>query len=141
MLDPEQDLIVLRLYRGYLPPSVFMRPLLTEDDYLLGVTGLDTLLGQDLADPLMGVLNTRPALILGISMLEWHHRILLYRLFGPRPLQSGSVVVLEPGERGAGAVGAQAHPSPREAGVEVLELSATDLMRPFHAAVQEESQP
>jgi hypothetical protein len=139
-LDPEQDLIVLRLYRGYLPPSVFMRPLLTEDDYLLGVTGLDTLLGKDLADPLMGVLNTRPALLLGISMLEWHHRILLYRLFGPRPLQSGSMVVLEPGERER-ELWERRRIRLAEAGIEVLELSATDLVRPFQAALQGESRP
>jgi CHAT domain-containing protein len=140
VLDPEEDLIVLRLYCGSLPPDDITRPLLTEDDYLLGLNELKTMLKPDLAASLMGTLNMRPALILGMSMLTWPHRMLLYRLFGTRPLPSGSLVVLEPGE-GERELWERGRITPVRAGVQVLELSATDLMAPFSAAAQDEVRP
>ncbi len=106
-LNPDRDLIVLRLYCGYLPPRIYQRPLLTEDDYLLGVRELEGMLlgpsgnnmfSPDLVDELVAILSHRPALILGMSLLTWHHRMLLYRLFSGGPLPKGSLVVLEPGE-------------------------------------------
>ena len=140
VLDPLQDIVVLRLYCGYLPPNFFMRPLLTEDDYLLGLNELKTMLKPDLAASLMGTLNMRPALLLGLSMLKWHHRMLLYRIFGTRPLPSGSLVVLEPGE-GERELWERGRVFPARAGVQVLELSAADLARPFSAAGPDEARP
>ena len=140
VFDPRKDVVVLRLYCGYMPPRVFMRPLITEDDYLLGVNELETILPPDLADSLMGELNVRPALIMGMSMLEWHHRMLLYRLFGKRPLPSGSVVVLEPGEEER-ELWERGRILPARAGVQVLELSATELIPPFTVAAQDELRP
>ncbi|WP_164019557.1 CHAT domain-containing protein [Pyxidicoccus trucidator] len=136
-INPQQHVIVLRLYSGYLPPDKYMRPLLTEDDYLRGIRKLERMLPLDLADSLMGQLNMRPALIMGLSMLTWQHRILLYRLFGERPLPSGSLVVLEPGEAEQELWARGRIPSARE-GVQTLELSATDMLRPLSAAAQEQ---
>jgi len=136
-LDPRKDVIVLRLYCGYLPPNFFMRPLLTEDDYLLGINELERMLPPDLADSLMGELNMRPALIMGMSMLTWQHRILLYRLFGKRPLPSGSLIILEPGESER-ELWERGRILPARAGVQTLELSATDMLPPLSAAAQEQ---
>ncbi|MFY0563722.1 CHAT domain-containing protein [Archangium lansingense] len=128
--DLSKELVVLRHYCGYLPPHVFMRPLLTEDDYLLGINELEAMLPLELADSLMGELNIRPVLLLGLSMLTWHHRMLLYRLFGKRPLPSGSLVILEPGEKER-ELWERGRILPARAGVQVLELSASELTVPF----------
>jgi len=97
MLDLERELVVLRLYRGYLPPNLHDRPLLTEDDFLLGVHALEQMLPPDLADAIQSALLRHPTLLLGLSMLSWNHRMLLYRLFGQHALPSGSLAVVEPG--------------------------------------------
>ncbi|MHA7630713.1 CHAT domain-containing protein [Corallococcus sp. M7] len=95
--DPSRDVALVRLYRGYLPDRVFETPLLTEDDYLHGVRDLESVLPPDLADAILGTLDSRPALLVGLSLLAWHHRMLLSRLFGRRPLPRKSLVLLEPG--------------------------------------------
>jgi CHAT domain-containing protein len=97
LLDLERELVVLRLYRGYLPQNLRDRPLLTEDDFLLGVNALEQMLPPDLADAIQSALLRNPALLLGLSMLSWDHRMLLYRLFGQRALPAGSLAVVEPG--------------------------------------------
>jgi hypothetical protein len=97
LLDLERELTVLRLYRGYLPQNLRDRPLLTEDDFLLGVHALQQMLPPDLADAIQSALLRNPALLLGLSMLSWDHRMLLYRLFGQHTLPSGSFAVVEPG--------------------------------------------
>lgn len=134
-LDPEEDVVVLRLYCGYLPPlppppMLFMPPLLTEDDYLLGVNELNAMLSSDLADLLLGVLNTRPALILRMSMLTWHHRMLLYRLCGVRPLSRDSVVVLDPRNHERELWERRRIPPTRD-GIQVLELTDEELAAYF----------
>ncbi|HEX5752252.1 MAG TPA: CHAT domain-containing protein [Archangium sp.] len=95
-LDTGREVVVLRLCSGYLPPHHFSRPLLTEDDYLLGIRGLASLLPSVLADPIQSVLSLRPLLCIGLSQLNWCHRMLLYQLFGGRALMRDSVAVLEP---------------------------------------------
>ncbi len=95
--DPEREAVVVRFYRGYLPNGAFDVPLLTEDDFLLHVRRLEDALPPALAIPLKSVLARRPALMLGLSLLPWDHRHLLYSLFGRRPLPEGSSVLLEPG--------------------------------------------
>ncbi|REG22475.1 CHAT domain-containing protein [Archangium gephyra] len=97
LLDLERELVVLRLYRGYLPPNLHDRPLLTEDDLLLGVHALEQMLPPDLADALQSALLRHPALLVGLSMFSWDHRMLLYRLFGSQALPPGSLAVVEPG--------------------------------------------
>jgi hypothetical protein len=128
VLDLERDLVVLRLYRGYLPSNLRDRPLLTEDDFLLGVHALEQMLPTDLADAIQGVLLRNPALLMGLSMLSWEHRMLLYRLFGQRALPLDSLVVVEPGrqeecrlwEEGRGLPGKSPLRNAFEASAEVL---------------------
>ena len=55
------------------------------------------MLTQEVADVLKGQLNNRPALLLGLSMLTWHHRMLLYRLLNQLPLPKGSLALTECG--------------------------------------------
>jgi hypothetical protein len=129
-LDPEQSFIVLRLYRGYRPPNFFANPLMTEDDYLLGISELDSILPQDLAVSLRAQLFARPTLLMGMSMLTWHHRMLLYRLFGDRGLPAKSLVVLEPGEHEQD-LWIRGRNRPVRQGVRLLELGAADLIVPF----------
>jgi hypothetical protein len=140
VLDLQRDIVVLRLYSGSLPPDYFMRPLLTEDEYLLGVKELKSVMKEDLAASLMGPLLMRPALLLGMSMLTWHHRMLLYRIFDTRPMHSDSLVVLEPGE-GERELWELGRISPARAGVQVLELSAADLVASFSAQPHDEVRP
>ncbi|MBZ4417445.1 CHAT domain-containing protein [Myxococcus sp. RHSTA-1-4] len=139
--NPERDIILLRLYCGYLPPNAYMRALLTEDDYLFGVSELDSMLtGEagsmfppDLVDELVASLTHRPALVLGMSMLTWHHRRLLYQLFGRSPLPKGSLVVLEPGE-GEQELWRRGRILPPKGADPVLELSASQLAVPLSNA-------
>ncbi len=138
--DLEHDIVILRNYCGYIPPHIFMRPLITEDQYLLGINELEAILPVDLAYALMGELNARPALLLGLSMLTWHHRMLLYRLFGKRPLPSGSLAVLEPGEHER-ELWERGRSLPAKAGVQVLELSARELEIPLEAMAPREAAP
>ncbi|WP_224360422.1 CHAT domain-containing protein [Hyalangium versicolor] len=97
-LDLEREAVVLRCYRGHLPNRVFSAPLLTEDDFLLHVRKLEETLPPELATPLKSVLARQPALVLGLSLLSWEHRHLLYSLYGRRPLPEGSTVLREPGD-------------------------------------------
>jgi hypothetical protein len=75
-LDTGREVVVLRLCSGYLPSRHFSRPLLTEDDYLLGIRSLASLLPPELADPIQSVLSPRPLLFIGLSQLNWSHRML-----------------------------------------------------------------
>lgn len=98
LFDSRRDLMVLRLYNGYSPTKTFTRPLITEDDYLLGIHELKELRPPELYDFVSSRLHTRPLFLMGMSLRSWHHRMLLYRLFEMRTLPLGSAVLLEPGE-------------------------------------------
>ncbi|OJT23513.1 hypothetical protein BO221_16005 [Archangium sp. Cb G35] len=128
----EQGLVVLRLYRGYLPTKRFKRPLITEDDYLLGIQALKDLPPIELYDFIAGNLHTRPVLLLGMSMLSWHHRMLLYRLFEMRPLPRGSMALLEP-EAGKKerTLWEDGQCLPGKVGVQVIEASVSEQAVPL----------
>jgi hypothetical protein len=96
--DPRRDMALLRLYRGYQPDQGFDAPLLTEDDYLLGVRDLRDVLPVDLAAHVQKELLHRPALLLGMSLRSWDHRHVLHSLFQRQQLPPGSTVLLEPGD-------------------------------------------
>jgi CHAT domain-containing protein len=130
--DLKEDIVILRNYCGYMPPHIFRRPLITEDQYLLSINELasmrlDSMLPMELADSLMVELNTRPVLLLGLSMLTWHHRMLLNRLFGRSQIRKSesSLVVLEPGETER-MLWAEGRLLPVK-GIQVVELCAGDL--------------
>jgi CHAT domain len=138
-LDLDREAVVLRLYRGVTPQQVFTPPLLTEDDYLFAPRDLEAALPPDprLAYEIRRALQTRPALLLGLSLLSWDHRVLLHRLFsegsagGSTPkgfLPFGSLVLLEAGssevklwKTGAGLPGGK--------GVTVVEAQPDALAR------------
>ncbi|WP_437625267.1 CHAT domain-containing protein [Sorangium sp. So ce1151] len=126
-VDLEREIVLLRLYRGYTPEQIFTRPLLTEDDYLLGFRELESVLSRDLADEILSTLNSRPALIAGMSLTTWHHRMLLHRLFGRRPVPRGSLAVIEPDdtERELWEKGVSL---PGRAGVGVVAASGEDVV-------------
>jgi hypothetical protein len=125
-IDPDEDIVVLRLYRGFRPDEAFSPPLLTEDDYLLGFRELEQALPPEAADDILDALATEPALLMGLSLLTWDHRMLLYRLFGKRPLPRKSLAVVEPddSERALWEKGASL---PGKEGVAVVEASAEEL--------------
>ena len=125
-IDADQEIVLFRPYGGYTPEHVFARPLLTEDDYIHGLSDLERSLPRDLANAILSSLSYRPALLLGLSMHTVHHRMLLHRLF-PRGIPRGSLAVIDPEdvervlwERGAGLPG-------KGEGVEVIETSMEDL--------------
>lgn len=125
-IDVEKDIIIFRPYGGYTPEQVFVRPLLTEDDYVLGLDDIERVLPQDVANTLFSALSYRPALLLGLSLHTIHHRMLLHRMF-PRGIPKASVAVLDPQdgeralwERGAGLPG-------KGDGVEVIEIPMEEL--------------
>ncbi|MCP3097381.1 CHAT domain-containing protein [Myxococcus sp. K15C18031901] len=131
--DPERETTLVRLYRGYLSGPVFETPLLTEDDYLTEVRDLESVLTPELADVLLGSLRNRPTLLLGMSLLTWHHRMLLNQLFDTKPLSDKSRVLLEPDEpeaeswqRGRGL--------PRNGPVQVVQ-AASERLRAFFDAL------
>jgi hypothetical protein len=131
-LDLGRSVAVLRLYRGYTPEQVFTAPLLTEDDYLFGFRDLEVALSRDLADEVLMALGMRPALVTGISLLAWNHRVLLHRLFGKRPLPRGSMAVVEPDlyERELWEKGRSL---PGRGGIPAFDIASTDLERVLSA--------
>ncbi|WP_437506895.1 CHAT domain-containing protein [Sorangium sp. So ce1099] len=125
-IDPEEDIVVLRLYRGFRPDEAFSPPLLTEDDYLLGFRELEKALPPESADDILDALATEPALLMGLSLHLWDHRMLLYRLFGKRPLPRRSLAVVEP-EDGERELWEKGTSLPGKEGVAVIEASAEEL--------------
>jgi hypothetical protein len=124
-LDTKRDVIVVRLYRGYLPDRVFGPPLLTEDDYLRNVRELESVLPPQLANMILSALDSQPALLLGMSLLSWDHRHLLQCLF-KRPLPRRSTVVLEPGDA-TGESWRMGRGLPGGLGVQAVHVAASEL--------------
>ncbi len=125
-INLDQDVVILRPYGGYTPEQVFARPLLTEDDYALGMSALEDALPRDLVNAVLTRLSYRPALIMGLAIHTGHHRMLLQRIF-PRGIPRGSLAVIDPEdaertlwEKGMGLPG-------KDEGVAVIESSAEDL--------------
>jgi hypothetical protein len=125
-IDLDQEIVVLRLYRGLTPKRLFIAPLLTEDDYLFDFPELDSVLPRPLVDALLCALYARPALCLGLSLLVWDHRVALSRLFRRRPLGVGSLAVLDPGDPQRELWGGGAG-LPGKAGVAVVEAAEDHL--------------
>ena len=92
----EDAFVVLRLYGGYSPESqpMLLSPQLTEDDHIQGLFELRYVVPPEWENMLMGWLRTRPALCVGMSALDWRHRMLLRWLFDQRPPPVGSLAIL-----------------------------------------------
>lgn len=97
--DPESDILIFRLYSGYTPAQTFSTTALTEDDFLFNVGGIaEALYGRghhgDSADTVVAALTHRPALLMGLSILAWHHRKLLHDIFKGKTLHEDSLAVV-----------------------------------------------
>jgi hypothetical protein len=97
-IDFNSDIIILRLYGGYLPERrrIFTSAMVTEDDHLHGLIGMEGLRQPAWSTELMAWLRNHPALFAGLSVLEWQHRMLLHWLYDRHPAPRDSVVVLDP---------------------------------------------
>jgi hypothetical protein len=138
--DVDREFLILRPYRGYTPEQVFTRPLLTEDDYYLQIRELwsTSVLPVDLANAILRTLCRRPALLLGLSMLTAHHRMLLHSLHA-RGIPRESLAVLDQAdadherklwESGAGLPG-------KNEGVEVVEMNVEVLCAALQTMTEE----
>lgn len=96
--DFDNDIVLIRLFGGYSPEPrpIFSAPLLTEDDHIHG------LLGEGFRPPawmedLLSRPRIQPGLFLGLSVLDWRHRMLLCWLYDRRPAPTESLAILTPG--------------------------------------------
>ncbi len=92
----EESFVVLRLYGGYSPEAVpvLTNPQLTEDDHIQGLFDLRYIVPPEWESAIMGGLRTRPVLCMGVSAIDWRHRMLLRWLFDQRPPPAGSLAIL-----------------------------------------------
>jgi hypothetical protein len=124
-LDPKRDVVLVRLYRGYLPDRVLGPPLLTEDDFLRNVRELEAVLPLTLADQVLSTLDSQPALLLGMSLLSWDHRHLLQCLF-QRSLPRRSTALLEPDDATSDSW-REGRGLPRNVGIEPIQAGFLEL--------------
>jgi len=96
--DLENEIIVLRLYGGYSAEArpIFSQPLLTEDDHLHGFIGNDAGRPPDWMEALLAGPRIQPALLVGLSLLDFRHRMLLRWLYDQRPAPQDSLALLGP---------------------------------------------
>jgi hypothetical protein len=136
-VDLSRDFVILRVYGGYSPEAqrVLTAPKITEDDHIQGLIELPDLFPPDWERQFVGWLRTNPLLCVGISVLEWPHRMLLRRLLDHRPPSKVSVVVAPDDEEkeiwDSGAGGLFGHGTVR----------AVTLALPDLAAIVEETTP
>lgn len=96
--DFDNEIIVVRLYGGYSPEArpIFSQPLLTEDDHIHGLLGAEGLRPPGWMEELLARPRIQPALFIGLSILDWRHRILLRWLYDQRPAPKDSLALLAP---------------------------------------------
>lgn len=96
--DLDNDIVVLRLYGGYSPEPrpIFSHPLLTEDDHINGLLGAEGFRPPSWMEELLAKPRILPGLFLGLSVLEWRHRMLLRWLYDQRPAPKDSLAILAP---------------------------------------------
>lgn len=97
-LDLDADIVILRLYGGYPPERqpIFTSAMITEDDHIHGLIGMEGLRPPAWSTELMAWLRMRPALFANLSVLQWQHRMLLHWLYDRHPAPGNSVAVLDP---------------------------------------------
>ncbi len=97
--DVDNDIIVLRLYGGYSPEPrpIFSPPVLTEDDHIHGLLGVEgSLRPATWLEELLSRPRIYPGLYVGLSVLDFRHRMLLRWIYDRRPAPQGSVAILDP---------------------------------------------
>lgn len=97
--DLDNDIVILRLYGGYSAEArpIFSQPLLTEDDYIHGLLGAEGLRPPGWMEEFLARPRMEPALFVGLSILDWRHRMLLWWLYDQRPAPKDSIALLSPG--------------------------------------------
>ncbi|WP_437758987.1 CHAT domain-containing protein [Sorangium sp. So ce1389] len=102
--DLENEIVVLRLYGGYSAEArpIFSPPILTDDDHIHGLLGAEGLRPPSWMQELLAKPRTQPGLFLGLSILDWRHRMFLRWLYDQRPAPKDSLALqtpdAEPGE-------------------------------------------
>jgi hypothetical protein len=136
-VDLSRDFVILRVYGGYSPEAqrVLTAPKITEDDHIQGLIELPDLFPPDWEAQFVGWLRAHPLLCVGISVLEWPHRMLLRRLLDHRPPSRVSVVVAPDDEEkqiwDSGAGGLFGHGSVRAVTLSLPELAGlVEELRP-----------
>ncbi|WP_148313632.1 CHAT domain-containing protein [Sorangium cellulosum] len=96
--DLESEIVVLRLYGGYSAEArpIFSPPILTDDDHIHGLLGAEGLRPPTWMQELLGKPRTQSGLFLGLSILDWRHRMFLRWLYDQRPAPKDSLVLLLP---------------------------------------------
>jgi CHAT domain-containing protein len=96
-LDLDADIVILRLYGGYPPERqpIFTGAMITEDDHIHGLIGMEGLRPPAWSTELMAWLRMRPALFTNLSVLQWQHRMLLHWLYDRYPAPANSVALLD----------------------------------------------
>lgn len=128
-LNLQESYVLLRLYGGSSPEELMIRPQLTEDDYIQGNEELRYIIPPEWNSQVMAWQRTQPALCVGLSALDWRHRMLLRWLYDQRPPPNGSVALLAESQderalwatRGAGLPGGNS--------IAVVQQPAADLVR------------
>jgi hypothetical protein len=140
--DPHRDIMILRLYCGYMPADSFAAPMLIEDHYLASSGNLtEALYGHgrdgDVAEVVRVAIHQRPALVMGLLIHAWPHRKLLNDVFEDRKLPDGSLAVVadEADER----IWRLGRGLPGHGAVDAIPGSADDLNR-WLAAIAAEQQ-
>jgi hypothetical protein len=96
--DLDREIVVIRLYGGYSAEArpIFSPPVLTEDDHLLGAVGVEGNPPPAWMQELLARPRIKPCLLVGLSVLDWRHRLLLQWLYDRRPAPQGSLALLPP---------------------------------------------
>jgi len=94
--DLENDIVVLRMYGGYSAEArpILSQPILTEDDHIHGLLGSDGLRPPQWMEELLARTRILPGLFMGLSILDWRHRMLLWWLYDQRPAPKDSLALL-----------------------------------------------
>jgi hypothetical protein len=103
--DLESEIVILRLYGGYSaePRPIFSQPVITEDDHIGGLPGSE---GAELPawlEELLPKPRTQSGLFVGLSVLDFRHRMLLRWLYDQRPAPRDSLAILTPASDGGEA--------------------------------------
>jgi hypothetical protein len=96
--DVENDIVVLRMFGGYSAEArpIFSQPVLTEDDHINGLLGVEGLNPPAWMEELLARPRIQPGLFVGLSVHDWRHRMVLRWLYDQRPAPSGSLALLAP---------------------------------------------
>jgi len=95
----DSDIVILKLYGGYSAEHrpILSRPVITEDDHIYGLLASGGLHAPTWLEELLARIRVQPGLFVGLSSLEYHHRILLRWLYDHRQAPNDSLAILMPG--------------------------------------------